>query len=250
MAIKLNADSWHYRMFKREFPYSEPPKTLCPYFWLTVALCIVTPLNMLFKWFDRMMTKIVSVFPKKPKVEKTADEWETEFLEMRKREKIKEARMEKLGKFFVGSDKVAQKFQETIEHIQKTASNINYPPFNLKKTDDNVYVIELAVAGFGKQDVELTLEDNKLVIKGQTTLDTLIDDGINVQYLHKGIADRAFTRTFSLADNVVVNNAEMINGVLKVWLEHIIPEDKKPRRINIEDKEDVSKGKKKQLLTG
>ncbi len=100
MAIKLNADSWHYRMFKREFPYSEPPKTLCPYFWLTVALCIVTPLNMLFKWFDRMMTKIVSVFPKKPKVEKTADEWETEFLEMRKREKIKEARMEKLGKFF------------------------------------------------------------------------------------------------------------------------------------------------------
>jgi molecular chaperone IbpA len=145
------------------------------------------------------------------------------------------ADLEKFGKFFVGSDKIAQKFQETVDHIQKTTSGINYPPFNLKKTDDNVYVVEVAVAGFGKQDVELTLEDNKLVIKGQTTLDTVSQDGIESQYLHKGIADRAFTRTFSLADNVVVNNAQMINGILKIWLEHIIPEDKKPKKINIED---------------
>ena len=158
------------------------------------------------------------------------------------------ADLEKLGKFFVGSDKVAQKFQETIEHIQKTASNINYPPFNLKKTDDNVYVVELAVAGFGKQDVELTLEDNKLVIKGQTTLDTVSQDGIETQYLHKGIADRAFTRTFSLADNVVVNNAQMINGILKIWLEHIIPEDKKPKKIDITDVETTKKTKKELLV--
>ena len=158
------------------------------------------------------------------------------------------ADLEKLGKFFVGSDKVAQKFQETIEHIQKTASNINYPPFNLKKTDDNVYVVELAVAGFGKQDVELTLEDNKLVIKGQTTLDTVSQDGIEAQYLHKGIADRAFTRTFSLADNVVVNNAQMINGILKIWLEHIIPEDKKPKKIDITDVETTKKTKKELLV--
>jgi len=156
------------------------------------------------------------------------------------------ADLDKFSKFFVGADKFAQKMQETVEHIQKTATT--YPPFNLKKTDDNVYVIELAVAGFGKQDVELTLEDNKLVIKGSTTLDTLTEDGVNTQYLHKGIADRAFTRTFSLADNVVVNNAEMINGILKVWLEHIIPEDKKPKKIDITDAE-TPKKKKKELLT-
>jgi len=156
------------------------------------------------------------------------------------------AELDKFSKFFVGADKFAQKIHETVEHIQKTATA--YPPFNLKKTDDNVYVIELAVAGFGKQDVELTLEDNKLVIKGNTTLDTLTEDGIDVQYLHKGIADRAFTRTFSLADNVVVNNAEMINGVLKIWLEHIIPEDKKPKKIDITDA-DTPKRAKKELLT-
>ena len=159
------------------------------------------------------------------------------------------ADLEKFGKFFVGSDKLAQKFQETVEHIQKTSSNINYPPFNLKKTDENVYVVELAVAGFGKQDVELTLEDNKLVIKGQTTLDTVSQDGIESQYLHKGISDRAFTRTFSLADNVVVNNAQMINGILKIWLEHIIPEDKKPKKSDITDEPSSKTTSNKKFLS-
>jgi molecular chaperone IbpA len=145
------------------------------------------------------------------------------------------ADLEKFSKFFVGADKIAQRMHETVEHIQKTAG-VAYPPFNLKKTDDNVYVVELAVAGFGKQDIELTLEDNKLVIKGNTALDS--EEAVD--YLHKGIADRAFTRTFSLADNVVVNNAEMINGILKIWLEHIIPEDKKPKKIDITEAADAS----------
>jgi molecular chaperone IbpA len=140
------------------------------------------------------------------------------------------AELEKFSKFFVGADKIAEKMNETFDHIQKTATSA-YPPFNLKKTDENVYVVELAVAGFGKQDIELTLEDNKLVIKGSTD----IDSEESVDYLHKGIADRAFTRTFSLADNVVVNNAAMMNGVLKIWLEHIIPEDKKAKKIDITD---------------
>lgn len=149
------------------------------------------------------------------------------------------ADLDKYNKFFVGHDKFLKSMQDSIEHMSKTASN--YPPFNLKKVDDNKYVVELAVAGFGKQDVELVLEGDKLVIKGNTTLDTAINDGIDVTYLHKGIADRAFTRTFSLADNVVVKNAEMLNGILKIWLEHIIPEDKKPRKIDINDAEVSSK---------
>lgn len=142
------------------------------------------------------------------------------------------AELDKFSKFFVGADKLAEKMNETFEHIQKTAGSA-YPPFNLKKTDENVYVVELAVAGFGKQDIELTLEANKLVIKGNTS----VDSEEAVDYLHKGIADRAFTRTFSLADNVVVNNAAMMNGILKIWLEHIIPEDKKAKKIDIADED-------------
>jgi molecular chaperone IbpA len=98
----------------------------------------------------------------------------------------------------------------------------------------------MAVAGFGKQDIELTLEENKLKIAGHTTLDTITDDGINQQFLHKGISDRPFNRTFTLADNVVVNNAKMVNGMLKIWLEHIIPEDKKPKKIDIETEEEAT----------
>ena len=157
------------------------------------------------------------------------------------------AEFDKFSKFFVGADKFAQKMNETVEHIAKTAAS-SYPPFNLKKTDDNVYVIEMAVAGFGKQDIELTLEDNKLKIKGHTTVDTLVSDGIDQTFLHKGISDRPFERTFTLADNVVVNNAQMVNGLLKVWLEHIIPEDKKPKKIDIEETDAPAPKGKKQLL--
>ena len=160
----------------------------------------------------------------------------------------------KFDKYLVGSDKFLAKVQETMDLVANSAASAGYPPFNLKKTDDNVYVIEMAVAGFGKNDIELTLEENKLKIKGGTTIDTLVADGINQQFLHKGISDRPFERTFSLADNVVVNNAQYVNGLLKIWLEHIIPEDKKPKKIDIEDAEDPmavkkSSKKKQEFLT-
>jgi molecular chaperone IbpA len=145
----------------------------------------------------------------------------------------------KFDKFFIGSEKFFSKVQETAEYLANNAPS-GYPPFNLKKTDDNVYVIEMAVAGFGKNDIELTLEENKLKIAGHTTIETLTDDGINAQFLHKGVSDRPFNRTFTLADNVVVNNAKMVNGMLKIWLEHIIPEDKKPKKIEIETEEEAT----------
>jgi molecular chaperone IbpA len=143
--------------------------------------------------------------------------------------------LDKFNKFFVGADKFADRMAETVQHLANTATNGTYPPFNLKKTDDNVYVIEMAVAGFGKQDLEMTLADNKLIINGKTTVDDQITDTVSEQFLHKGISDRPFTRSFTLADNVVVNNAALVNGLLKIWLEHIIPEDKKPKKIDIAD---------------
>jgi molecular chaperone IbpA len=101
--------------------------------------------------------------------------------------------------------------------------------------EENKYVIEMAVAGFGKQDLELELQDSVLTIKGSTTLDTVLQDGIDVTYLHKGIANRNFNRKFTLADNVEIKNAQFINGMLKVWLESIIPESKKPKKIDISE---------------
>jgi len=153
----------------------------------------------------------------------------------------------KFDKFFVGADKFLARIQETADLVANSAATAGYPPFNLKKTDDNVYVIEMAVAGFGKQDIELTLEDNKLKIAGHTTVESLTEDGIGQQFLHKGISDRPFQRTFSLADNVVVNNAQMVNGLLKIWLEHIIPEDKKPKKIDIEDVTETAPSDKKKI---
>lgn len=149
----------------------------------------------------------------------------------------------KFDKYFVGADKFFDRLKETHDLIANTAA-VTYPPFNLKKTDDNVYVLEMAVAGFAKQDIELTLEDNKLKIAGKVEG----DDAVTDEYLHKGISARPFQRSFVLNDNVVVNNAQYINGLLKIWLEHIIPDDKKPKKINIEDTDSPAPKGKKQFL--
>jgi molecular chaperone IbpA len=148
----------------------------------------------------------------------------------------------KFDRFFVGADKYFAQAQKTADMLANTAAAAGYPPFNLKKTDENTYVVEMAVAGFGKQDIEMTLEDNKLIINGKSSVDS-----DNTQFLHKGISDRAFTRTFTLADNVVVNNAKMMNGLLKIWLEHIIPEDKKPKKIEIQAEEEATPSSTKKI---
>lgn len=141
-------------------------------------------------------------------------------------------------RFFVGADEIAKNLAENAAWLANNAAS-SYPPFNLKKIEDNKYVIEMAVAGFSKQDIELTLEDNKLLIKGSTSTDTKGDE--TTAYLHKGIADRGFSRQFTLADNVEIHNAHLINGMLKVFLEHVIPESKKPKKIDIAEQPDVSK---------
>jgi molecular chaperone IbpA len=136
-------------------------------------------------------------------------------------------------RFFVGADTIAKNLRANAEWLANNTA-ATYPPFNLKKTDENKYVIEMAVAGFAKQDIEITLENNKLLIKGNSQ----VDSESKTNYLHMGIASRAFTRQFTLADNVVINNAHLINGMLKVWLENIISEDKKPKKIEIVDAND------------
>ena len=143
----------------------------------------------------------------------------------------------------VGFDTMFKSLEDMHKSMSKAITN-SYPPYNIKKVSDNKYVVELAVAGFGKQDIDVELNKNTLVIKGSTTLDTLTKDGVDVTYLYKGIAERAFTRTFQLADTVEIKNAELINGILKIWLESMATD--KSRKIDIKD--ETSKETGSQLL--
>lgn len=131
-----------------------------------------------------------------------------------------------------------------LESVANTAMKaVSYPPYNIKKVEDNKYLVELAVAGFGKTDIDITLEDNILKISGK------VDSGeAENNYLYKGIAERGFIRNFTLADTVEVKNAELINGMLKVWLENILPDNKKPRKIDITDTGEATTASKKTLL--
>lgn len=153
----------------------------------------------------------------------------------------------KFDKFFVGYDNILKRFNEASEQITKAVPN--YPPYNIAKVEDNKYVIELAVAGFGKHNLDVTIEGGTLKISGYTNIDDLEKEGLNLQYLYKGIADRTFTRTFSIADTVEIKNAELVNGMLKIWLENMIPDAKKPKKVEINDPSvDRDTPSKKQLL--
>jgi len=148
-------------------------------------------------------------------------------------------------KLYVGFDDQFNKMAKI--HDDLTKSIPNYPPYNIKKTGDNTYVIEIAVAGFARQDIEIELDNGKMIIKGN-----VYNTEAEENFLFKGIANRAFTRTFALEDQIEVKDAEMFNGMLKVCLERIIPEHKKPKKIEVKDSETSAKPAKKskpQLLT-
>lgn len=141
-------------------------------------------------------------------------------------------------RFFVGVEPLVKKFADATEQATKLAQEAKYPPYNIKKVDDNRYVIEMAVAGFGKQDIELELQGDKLLIKGNVQQgDESTPDGFFPSYLYQGLAMRPFTRQFTLADNVEVAGATMLNGILKIALEAIIPEENKPKKIDITEEE-------------
>ena len=103
----------------------------------------------------------------------------------------------------------------------------NYPPFDLIKVDDNRYQIEVAVAGFGQNEIEITSQQNQLLIRGQKS----DDNGSN--YVHRGIANRSFERRFALADHIQVRGADLKDGMLSIELVREIPEAMKPRKIEI-----------------
>jgi molecular chaperone IbpA len=133
-----------------------------------------------------------------------------------------------MDRYFVGADRVMKRLADIADQSAQMVP-IKYPPYNIKKVDENRYVIELAVAGFGKTDIDIELQEGTLSVRGK------IDAVDNTEYLYKGIAERGFKREFTLADNVEVKSSSLVNGMLKIWLEALIPEEKKPKKIDITD---------------
>ena len=136
-----------------------------------------------------------------------------------------------LRPYTIGYDNIFDRFETMFDNDHFFSQTGNYPPYNIVKTGDYTYDIELALAGFGKKDIDVQYADSTLTIKSIKDADEQEDkDGV----LHKGISKRQFSRSFTIADDVEVKGAELKDGLLKVRLEKIIPESKKPRAIEID----------------
>jgi len=124
-------------------------------------------------------------------------------------------------------------FNEVERMLEATTEKTNhsFPPHNIVKVDDYHYVVELAVAGYSKDEIDITVDDGHLIVKGNK--DEKNADLADITYLHKGIGLRAFTKTLKIADTVEVRGAEYKDGILRIGLENVIPENKKPRKIEI-----------------
>ena len=140
--------------------------------------------------------------------------------------------LHKFDPFSIGYDKMFDRFDQFNASRSVAAG---YPPYNIKKTEKNSYVLELAIAGFSKPDIDIELNDGCLTISGSTK-----PEESKAEFLHKGIADRSFTRKFELADSVEIKSADLINGMLKISLEYIVADNKKPKKIEINDSENLT----------
>lgn len=128
-------------------------------------------------------------------------------------------------KFAVGFDGI---FDEILR-LSNQQKDTNYPPYNIVKHSDNKFVIEIAVAGFKDGDITVTVDNNTLTIEGSQAVDL----NSTVEYLHRGISARNFTRTFTLADHVEVVDASVSNGIMGITLERVVPEELQPKKIAI-----------------
>lgn len=131
----------------------------------------------------------------------------------------------------VGFDPIFDRFESMFDdNFFANQTHQNYPPYNIMKTGDYTYNIEIALAGFSKKDIDVSYEDGVITVK---SIQEAKQDGDQSGVLHKGISKRMFTKSFSIADDVEVKGAELKDGLLTISLERIIPESKKPRTIKI-----------------
>lgn len=130
-----------------------------------------------------------------------------------------------IRRFAVGFDHMFNELNRTAGTLNAT----NYPPYNIVRYSETAYTVEVAVAGFAEDELDVEIINNELVVHGASKT---VDDA-TVEYIHRGIATRNFVRSFALAENVEVKGAVVKNGILTVMLEHIIPETAKPRKVAI-----------------
>ena len=134
-----------------------------------------------------------------------------------------------LRPFSVGFDSIFDEFDRMLESTERYSSN--YPPYNIKRVNDTDYRIEVALAGYSKDDIEIELKDSTLTVRNKAADKTIDEKGNGV--IHKGISTRQFERSFTISEDIKVKNAELKNGLLVIELERIIPDEKKPRLIDI-----------------
>jgi molecular chaperone IbpA len=132
-------------------------------------------------------------------------------------------------KVFVGFDEQFDRLQHM--HNELTKNIPNYPPFNVRK-NGNTYTIEIAVAGFAENEIDITIDGGTLVVKGNCQS----KEPEGTEYIFKGLATRAFTRTWAIGDRYEVKNAEMFNGILKIALDHLVPEPPKAKKVPVKTK--------------
>jgi molecular chaperone IbpA len=140
---------------------------------------------------------------------------------------------------FIGFDRVFNEIANAQSNYIKSIPS--FPPYNLKKVDDKTYSIELAVAGFGKSDIDVEMDGDTLKVSGRVNQD-------ESNYLYKGIAERAFSRQWKLADSVEVKNAALVNGMLKITLENMI-KFQPSKKIEVVEADIENVKNEKQLLT-
>jgi len=136
-----------------------------------------------------------------------------------------------LRPFSIGFDDMFDQFENMLGNGNLTMQS-NYPPYNIRKTGKDKYSIEVALAGFNKKDVEVEFEDNLLTVRTKQ-VDKTDEKNIDGEIIHKGISQRQFARSFTIADDVRVSGAELKDGLLTIPCERIVPEYKKKKLIEI-----------------
>ncbi len=134
-----------------------------------------------------------------------------------------------LTKFGIGFDNM---FDELMR-VSAQQSSTNYPPYDIVQIDDDEYMISVAVAGFGHDNLSVTKDKKFLIIEGKHSRETVENEDSTIKYLHKGISERSFRREFQLADHVEISNAHLELGILSVHLKREVPEEAKPKTIAI-----------------
>jgi len=134
-----------------------------------------------------------------------------------------------IHKFGIGFDNM---FDELMR-VNAQQSSTNYPPYDIVQINDDEYMISLAVAGFGADNLSVTKDKKTLVIEGKHSRDTVENEDATAKYLHKGISERSFRREFTLADHVEIGNAHLELGILSIHLKREVPEEAKPKSIAI-----------------